>query len=105
MQRKKQKKLQKQLGFPCIADDSGLCIEILNGWPGVYTARFLGEKATQNQRNEAILKKMENIKEEQRKAKVICVIAYYENEKFMIQKGEIEGKIAKEPKGENGFRI
>lgn len=101
--KKKAKEIAQLVNMPCIADDSGLCIEEFDGWPGVYTARFLGENATQSQRNEAILEKMKYLKDEKRKAKVVCVIAYYENGEYIIAKGEIKGKIAKEPKGENGF--
>lgn len=102
--KKKAKEVARVTNMPCIADDSGLCIEALNGWPGVHTSRFLGEEATDSQRNEAILEKMKNLKGEQRKAKVVCVVAYY-NEKgeFIIGKGEIEGKIAQQPRGERGF--
>ena len=46
---------------------------------------------------------MKDLKEEERKAKVVCVVAYYENGEFIIAKGEIEGNIAKEPRGDNGF--
>lgn len=101
--KKKAKEISKLTNMPCIADDSGLCIEAFNGWPGVYTARFLGEKATDSQRNEAILEKMKNLKGEERKAKVVCVVAYYEKGNFIIGKGEIEGKIAEEIRGERGF--
>ena len=93
--KKKAKEIAQITHLPCIADDSGLCIEIFDGWPGVYTARFLGEEATPSQRNEAILEKMKNLKEEDRKAKVKCVVAYYENGKFVIGKGEMAGKIVK----------
>ena len=64
----------------------------------VYTARFLGEDATPRQRNEAILEKMKDLKDEERKAKVVCSIAYYENGQFIVARGEIYGKIAKEMK-------
>ena len=101
--KKKAKEISKVTGKPAIADDSGLCIEAFQGWPGVYTARFLGEKASQEERNQAILEKMKNLKGKQRKAKVVCVITYCENGKCILAKGEIEGKIAIEPRGENGF--
>ena len=101
--KKKAKEISRVTNMPCIADDSGLWIEAFNGWPGVYTARFLGEDVTAKQRNEAILEKMKNLKEEERKAKVKCVITYCENGQCVVAKGEIEGKIAKEPRGENGF--
>lgn len=101
--KKKAKEIAEIADMPCIADDSGLCIEAFNGWPGVHTARFLGENATPKQRNEAILEKMRELKGEERKAKVVCVVTYYEKGQFIVAKGEIEGKIAKEPRGENGF--
>ncbi len=101
--KKKAKEIGDIANLGCIADDSGLEIAALNGWPGVYTARFLGEEATPEQKNKAILKKMEGLEGEDRKAKVKCVMAYYENGKFIIGKGEINGKIAKKERGKNGF--
>ena len=101
--KKKAREISKITNMPCIADDSGLCIKIFEDWPGVYTARFLGENTTPKQRNEAILKRMRNLKGENRQAKVKCVVTYCENNKFLVGKAEIKGKIAKEPRGENGF--
>lgn len=101
--KKKAKEIAELTNMPCIADDSGLCIEAFKGWPGVHTARFLGENATPTERNEAILEKMKNLKQEQRKAKVVCAVVYYEEGKFVVARGEISGKIAQQPKGKNGF--
>lgn len=101
--KKKAEEVAKLVNKPCIADDSGLCIEAFNGWPGIYTARFLGENATDWQKNDAILEKMKHLKGEQRRATVECVVAYYEDGKFIIGKGEIQGRIAEEQKGERGF--
>lgn len=101
--KKKAEEIAKATNMPTLADDSGLWIEALGGWPGVYTARFLGENATDNQRNEAILEKMKPFKGKERKAKVVCVVAYYEDGKFVIGRGEVEGTIAEEPRGERGF--
>lgn len=100
---KKAKEISKLVKMPCIADDSGLCIDAFNGWPGVHTARFLGEDSTPEQRNKAIIEKMKGLKGEERKARVKCVITYYENGKILVGKGEIEGKIAENPRGDNGF--
>ena len=100
---KKAKEISEATKMPCIADDSGLCIDIFDGWPGVYTARFLGENSTPEERNNAILEKMKNLDGDDRKARVECVIIYYEDENVFIGKGEIKGKIAKEPKGDKGF--
>ena len=101
--KKKAEETAKITNMPCIADDSGLCIEAFDGWPGVHTARFLGETATQEEKNKAILEKMKNLRDEERNAKFVCTIVYYENGKFLIGKGELNGKIAKEPRGKNGF--
>ena len=101
--KKKAKEIAQITNMPCIADDSGLCVEELGDWPGVHTARFLGEGATDSQRNEAILEKMKDLPKEQRKAKVVCVVAYYENGEFILGKGEVEGRIVDKPRGERGF--
>ena len=98
---KKAKEIAEALKMPAIADDSGLCIDILKGWPGVHTARFLGENATQEQRNNAILEKMKEKPE--RTARVRCCMAYYEEGNFILGKGEVEGKIAIQKRGKNGF--
>lgn len=100
---KKAKEISEITGMPCIADDSGLCIDIFDGWPGVYTARFLGENATQEDRNNAILEKMKNLSGNDRNASVKCVITYCENGEFIVGKGEIKGKISDTARGENGF--
>lgn len=100
---KKAKEISEMLHMPCIADDSGLCIDVFDGWPGVYTARFLGKNTTAKQRNTYILEKMKELEGEKRKASVKCCIAYYENGNYVIGKGEIQGWIAKEARGDNGF--
>ena len=99
---KKAKEVYKICKIPCIADDSGLCIDIFNGWPGVKTARFLGN-STQEERNSYILDKMVGKENEERNAKVICDIAYVDNERQFVVQGVMTGKIAKKEKGNNGF--
>jgi XTP/dITP diphosphohydrolase len=105
--KKKAKEIYEKTLIPCIADDSGLCIKEYDGWPGVKTARFLGEEKAgikyAKQRNEYILKKMEGLKKEERRAEVVAVIAFYDGKEFKIGTGVISGYIAEEPKGENGF--
>lgn len=100
---KKAKEIFKVANIPCIADDSGLCINIFNGWPGVETARFLGDKASQEDRNKYILEKMKDKSGEERNAKVVCDIAYVDNDNTIVVEGIIEGKISKEERGSNGF--
>ena len=100
---KKAKVISEATNMPCIADDSGLCIDKLDGWPGVYTARFLGENATQEERNNAILEKIKNLKGNERTARVKCIMTYYDSGIFIVGKGEIKGKISSETRGNNGF--
>lgn len=100
---KKATEISKLLKMPCIADDSGLCIEELEGFPGVLTARFLGENASQEERNNYLINKLEG--KENRKATVVTVMTYVDtarNEK-LVARGEVNGNIAKEKRGNNGF--
>lgn len=100
---KKAKEVFRVTNMPCLADDSGLCINVFNDWPGVETARFLGEKASQEDRNKYILDKMKEKNGEERNAKVVCDIAYVDNEKETVVEGIVSGKISKEERGDNGF--
>ena len=68
--KKKAKEIFEITNIPCIADDSGLCIDAFDGWPGVYTARFLGENATQEERNNAVLEKMKGLKRRAKKCEI-----------------------------------
>lgn len=101
---KKAREICKVANKICIADDSGLCIDILDGFPGVYTARFLGENATQEERNTYLLEKLEDKKKDERTAKVVTCIALVKpngEEKTYI--GELNGYIAENKRGDNGF--
>ena len=98
---KKAKELFNLVGIPVVADDSGLCINALNGFPGVYTHRFLGEGKTDEQINEAIINRCKNLKD--KSAKVVCCLVYYDGEKEIVAESEISGNITLEPRGKNGF--
>ena len=101
--KKKAKEIYDITKIPCIADDSGLCIDYFDGWPGIYTARFLGPNSTKEEINNYILEKMKNLKDEERKAEVKCVVAYYNGTDFITGTGVIKGKIALNKRGNNGF--
>lgn len=105
--KKKAKEIYEKTKIPCLADDSGICIKEYDGWPGVKTARFLGEEKASNQyarqRNEYILEKMQGLKREKRKVDYITVIAYYDGTEFKIGTGILSGYIATIYRGENGF--
>ena len=84
-----------------IADDSGLCIMALDGFPGVMTHRFLGEDATDEERNEYLIKEVD--KQEDRSAQVVCNLVFYDGKEYIIGEGIIEGQISRNRRGENGF--
>lgn len=100
---KKATEIYEVIKEPVIADDSGLCIDILNDWPGVMTHRFLGDNANDSDRNSAILEKMKNYSGNERNAKVICSIVYYDGNNTIVSEGILKGKISIEKRGNNGF--
>lgn len=88
---------------PVLADDSGTEIDALNGEPGIYSARYMGLEKDEQRRN-AILKKLEGIEENKRTARYVCCICYIdENGNKKYAEGYWNGKIAETAKGENGF--
>lgn len=87
-----------------LADDSGLEIDYLNKEPGVYSARYLGEDTPYDIKNQKIIERLKDAKDEQRTARFVSVVALAMPGKEPITtKGTIEGVIAYEPKGQNGF--
>lgn len=84
-----------------IADDSGLCINCLDGFPGVMTHRFLGEDATDKMRNEYLINEVNKYND--RSAQVICILAYYNGTNLIFGEGILNGFISKECRGNNGF--
>lgn len=100
---KKAIEIYNAMKIPCVADDSGLCIDYLDGNPGVFTKRFLGENSTQIERNENLLNKLKDCPDDKRTASFICSIAYYDGKDKITVEGKIDGKISYERKGNNGF--
>ncbi len=92
----------KVLGFPAIADDSGLCVDALDGAPGVYSARYAGEAATDAQNVAKLLDALKD--EENRKAAFECVISIaVPTGAALTYESRCEGVLTREPVGENGF--
>ena len=90
------------LGHPAIADDSGLVVDALNGVPGVFSARYVGPDATNEDRYRKLLQEMEGITN--RKAAFECVISIaMPTGPALTYEGRCEGLIAESPKGANGF--
>jgi XTP/dITP diphosphohydrolase len=90
------------LGFPALADDSGLMVEALGGIPGVHSARYAGEKATDEDNNQKLLKAMKGVAN--RNATFNCVITIaVPSGPALTYEGVCHGEIAHELKGKNGF--
>ena len=90
-------------GITAIADDSGLCVDVLGGEPGVYSARYGGEGYDDSGRVQLLLKNMQNVPDDKRTARFVCAITLVGADGVITARGECEGKIDYEPKGENGF--
>lgn len=104
----KAKVIYDLLKIPTIADDSGLCVDYLGGRPGVLSARYAGEGATDKDRINKLLDEMKDASEDQRSAKFVSSIVFIislkkDNEKIFRSTGKCFGTIALEPKGSNGF--
>jgi XTP/dITP diphosphohydrolase len=87
-----------------LADDSGLEVDILNGQPGVYSARFSGTNATDEENNKKLLKLMEGVPMNERRAQFRCVVAVVSPDgRSFIAEGVCPGKIGDKARGNNGF--
>jgi len=94
----------KKTGFHALADDSGIEIKAMNNEPGVYSARFMGENASDQDRNNHVLDFLHDKDSDQRRARFICLlILVFDNNTWLASRGVVNGTIASEPKGGNGF--
>ena len=96
----------KETGFPAIADDSGLCVDALGGSPGIYSARFAGESATDELNNQKLLNELADVKDSQRGAHFRCALALvrHANDPIpVICEGVWHGRILHTLCGTNGF--
>ena len=94
----------RDAGIPCVADDSGLCVDVLDGRPGVYSARYCGEETPYPEKMAHLIKELENVPPEQRTARFVSVAAcaFPDGTSFTVR-GECEGRIGYAPVGDNGF--
>lgn len=100
----KARTIWKKIGGLVISDDSGLVIDYLNGEPGIYSSRYMGEYTPYTLKNQKILERMEGVKKEDRKARFVAVnVAILPNGKEIITSATMEGTIATKIEGENGF--
>lgn len=87
-----------------LADDSGLVIDALGGEPGIYSARYMGEDTSYDEKNANLIQRLEGVPDEKRTARFVCAIAAVmsDGREFTVQ-AAIEGQIGYEQKGEGGF--
>ena len=91
-------------GKVCIADDSGLMVDVLGGDPGVYSARFAGEPCNDNNNNEKLLQLLKDYPYKERTAKFVsCIVLYYPSGKYLSATGEVKGHILDAYRGNGGF--
>ena len=93
-------------GLPAIADDSGFAIDALQGRPGIYSARYAGEGASDEENLWKLIKEIEVLPENDRTARFICLVVYLrhtDDPTPVIAQGEWQGIAITEPRGENGF--
>jgi len=91
-------------GLPAVADDSGICVAALGGAPGVYSARYAGESASDEENNARLLRELSEFSD--RRAHYYCVIVmirHADDPQPIIAEGEWHGEIVREPRGTRGF--
>jgi len=102
----KARNASKVTGLPAIADDSGIEVDALKGAPGIYSARFAGEHASDQNNLDKLLQSLKDIPDEQRSARFQCVLVFMLHDLDptpLICQGTWEGRILHAPRGENGF--
>lgn len=93
-----------QYRLPAVADDSGLAVEYLRGAPGIFSARFAGPGASDEENNELLLSMLEGVPPALRSAYFVCCACFiYDKDAYVTAVGSVGGLIAYEPEGENGF--
>lgn len=109
---KKSKAVGDALGIPVLADDSGLCVDALDGGPGVYSARYAGENAGDDENNLKLLSELEKLKQGEdtgqpllSTARFVCTLSLYDpsSGRELTAEGTVEGWITSEPAGGGGF--
>lgn len=97
--------VMKATGLPALADDSGIAVDALNGEPGIYSARYgFDESLDDWGRLQLLLKNTEQVPDERRQAKFVCVITLVTPQREIIQaRGEVHGMLLRTPAGQGGF--
>ena len=95
---------QKETGLPmAVADDSGLCVDALDGAPGIFSARWAGEHGNDAANNEKLMAQMKDVPDEARTARFHSSVALVRGGEVLCGDGDCEGRVGREPRGEHGF--
>ena len=90
-------------GLPSLADDSGLCVDALNGMPGVLSARWSGAAKDDLRNNELLLSQLSDVPDERRGARFVAAVAFCRADGQDVVTGEMPGRVIREVRGEGGF--
>ncbi|MFC6045780.1 RdgB/HAM1 family non-canonical purine NTP pyrophosphatase [Nocardioides hankookensis] len=90
-------------GLPSLADDSGLCVDALNGMPGVLSARWSGPPKSDQRNNELLLAQLEDVPDERRTAHFHCAVAFCHPDGEELTSGTMPGRVIREVRGSGGF--
>ena len=90
-------------GLPSLADDSGLCVDALNGMPGVLSARWSGPPKSDDRNNELLLAQLEDVPDERRTAHFHCAVAFCHPDGEELTSGTMPGRVIREVRGSGGF--
>jgi XTP/dITP diphosphohydrolase len=90
-------------GLPSVADDSGLCVDALNGMPGVLSARWGGRPKSDQRNNELLLDQLADVPDAERGAHFTCVIAFVHDGGELLVEGRMDGRVIREARGSGGF--
>ena len=94
---------RRATGLPTIADDSGLCVDALNGMPGVLSARWAGPPKSDARNNELLLAQLADVPDDRRGAHFVCAVAFCSDAGEHVVHGRMDGRIIRETRGEGGF--
>jgi XTP/dITP diphosphohydrolase len=90
-------------GLPSLADDSGLCVDALNGMPGVLSARWAGGHGDDDANLQLVLDQLRDVPDERLAAAFLCAVAYVDGQRELVTHGRMPGRLVRAPRGSNGF--
>jgi len=93
----------QQTGLPTVADDSGLCVDALNGMPGVLSARWSGQPKSDDRNNQLLLDQLADVPDERRTAHFVSVVAFVHDGGELVVEGRMDGRVIREVRGAGGF--